>query len=442
MAETNPSAPAPAGRLLGPIVSPPGPHAPYAARPATSRGRLFPEQESSTRSCYSRDRDRILHSSAFRRLKHKTQVFVQHEGDYYRTRLTHSLEVAQLARSLARTLHADEDLAEAVALAHDLGHTPFGHAGEEALDAATKDIGGFDHNAHTLRLVTRLEHRYADFDGLNLTWETLEGLVKHNGPLISDPHRRQLGRLRRHSAADTAPSGASHEGEEGPGKLLKPLPGPIASFDARWPLELATWPGLEAQLAALADDIAYLNHDLDDSLRAGLLTIAELAAAPLAGPHVKGVLAAHGDLELSRFIGELIRTLMSELMEDVLAATRAALDAGAFADAAALRGAGRPTACFSPALMDRLRALKQFQAEHIYRHPHVVHSMAGARRVVTELFAAFSGDPALLPPDWAAACGAAGDAATGSVARDYIAGMTDRYALAEYRRIFHRDIDV
>ena len=203
------------GACWAPWSARPGAHAPYAASPATSRGRFYREQESATRSCYSRDRDRIIHSSAFRRLKHKTQVFVQHEGDYYRTRLTHSLEVAQLARSLARTLGADEDLAETVALAHDLGHTPFGHAGEEALDAVTRDIGGFDHNAHALRLVTKLEHRYADFDGINLTWETLEGLVKHNGPLIGD------------------------------------LPGPIASFDKRWPLELSTWPGLEAQLAAL-----------------------------------------------------------------------------------------------------------------------------------------------------------------------------------------------
>lgn len=409
MAETNPAS---AGRLLGPVVSPPGPRAPFAARPETSRGRLYPESESATRSCYSRDRDRIIHSSAFRRLKHKTQVFVQHEGDYYRTRLTHSLEVAQLARSLARSLAADEDLAETVALAHDLGHTPFGHAGEEALDAATRDIGGFDHNAHTLRLVTKLEHRYADFDGLNLTWETLEGLVKHNGPLLPP----------------SAPRG---------------LPGPIASFDARWPLELDTWPGLEAQLAALADDIAYLNHDLDDGLRAGLLTIAQLADAPLAGAHVKGVIAAHGgNLELSRFIGELIRTLMSALMEDVLAVTRANLENGAFTDAAALRGAGRATAQFSPGLSGQLKALKSFQVEHIYHHPLVTRSMDGARRVVGELFAAFSADPALLPPDWAKTCGAPRDAATGSVVRDYIAGMTDRYALAEYRRIFRRDIDV
>jgi dGTPase len=398
MAETNPS-----GRLLGPIVSPPGPHAPYAASPAASRGRFYPETESATRSCYSRDRDRIIHSSAFRRLKHKTQVFVQHEGDYYRTRLTHSLEVAQLARSLARTLEADEDLAETVALAHDLGHTPFGHAGEEALDAVTKDIGGFDHNAHALRLVTKLEHRYADFDGLNLTWETLEGLVKHNGPL----------------------TGAQ--------------PGPIASFDKRWPLELESWPGLEAQLAALADDIAYVSHDIDDGLRAGIFTIHDLTAAPLAGDHVKGVLARHGELELSRFIGELIRTLMSELMEDVLATTRANLAAGGFASAAALRGAGRPMAAFSPALFPRLKALKAFQMQNMYRHPRIANSMTRAQAVVTDLYEAFVADPGLLPPDWTLA---ARESVPGTVARDYIAGMTDRFALAEYARVFHTEIQL
>jgi dGTPase len=398
MAETNPS-----GRLLGPIVSPPGPHAPCASSPAASRGRFYPETESATRSCYSRDRDRIIHSSAFRRLKHKTQVFVQHEGDYYRTRLTHSLEVAQLARSLARTLEADEDLAETVALAHDLGHTPFGHAGEEALDAVTRDIGGFDHNAHALRLVTKLEHRYADFDGLNLTWETLEGLVKHNGPL----------------------TGAQ--------------PGPIASFDKRWPLELESWPGLEAQLAALADDIAYVSHDIDDGLRAGIFTIADLTEAPLAGDHVKGVLARHGDLELSRFIGELIRTLMSELMEDVLATTRANLAAGGFASAAALRGAGRPMAAFSPALFPRLKALKAFQMQNMYRHPRIANSMTRAQAVVTDLYEAFVADPGLLPPDWTAA---AREAVPGTVARDYIAGMTDRFALTEYQRVFHTEIQL
>ncbi|MCX7281213.1 MAG: dNTP triphosphohydrolase, partial [Alphaproteobacteria bacterium] len=310
---------------------------------------------------------------------------MQHEGDYYRTRLTHSLEVAQLARSLARTLEADEDLAETVALAHDLGHTPFGHAGEEALDAVTRDIGGFDHNAHALRLVTKLEHRYADFDGLNLTWETLEGLVKHNGPLI----------------------GAQ--------------PGPIASFDKRWPLELESWPGLEAQLAALADDIAYVSHDIDDGLRAGIFTIGDLTEAPLAGDHVKGVLARHGNLELSRFIGELIRTLMSELMEDVMATTRAKLAAGGFASAAALRGAGHSMAAFSPALFPRLKALKVFQMQNMYRHPRIANSMTRAQAVVTALYEAFVADPGLLPPDWTLA---AREAVPGTVARDYIAGMT------------------
>ena len=399
MAETNTPDSGPAGRLLGAIVNPPGPHAAYASRPEQSRGRFHPERESATRSCYSRDRDRIIHSSAFRRLKHKTQVFVEHEADYYRTRLTHSLEVAQLARSLARTLAADEDLAETVALAHDLGHTPFGHAGEEALDAVTKDIGGFDHNAHALRLVTKLEHRYADFDGLNLTWETLEGLVKHNGP------------------------------------LQPPLPGPIASFDKRWPLELGTWPGLEAQLAALADDIAYVSHDIDDGLRAGLFTIADLAASPLAGDHVKGVLARHGEMELSRFIGELMRTLMSELMEDVLATTRTNLDG--LASTAAVRAAGRATAAFSPALFERLKALKAFQMRNMYRHARIEASMIRARAVVTDLYEAFVAEPALLPPDWAEA---ALEAVPGTVARDYIAGMTDRFALAEYARVFKNEI--
>ena len=410
MAETNPEADSgdspqyrPAGRLLGPVVSPPGPHASYATRPETSRGRFYPENESATRSCYSRDRDRIIHSSAFRRLKHKTQVFVQHEGDYYRTRLTHSLEVAQLARSMARTLSADEDLAETVALAHDLGHTPFGHAGEEALDAVTKDIGGFDHNAHALRLVTKLEHRYADFDGLNLTWETLEGLVKHNGPLTG------------------------------------PLPGPIAGFDRRWPLELSTWPGLEAQLAALADDIAYVSHDIDDGLRAGLFTTHDLMQWPLVGNHVKGVLERRGELELSRFIGELIRTLMSELLEDVLVTTRARLGSGHFSSAAALRGAGQATASFSPAFLERLKALKAFQMRNMYRHPKVTASMTRAQAVVTDLYEGFVADPGLLPQDWAQA---ARDAEPGTVARDYIAGMTDRFALAEYARVFHTEIQL
>jgi dGTPase len=395
---------APPGHLTGPIFAAPKMLAPYATHPKDSRGRFYPEAESATRTCYSRDRDRIIHSTAFRRLKHKTQVFVEHEGDYYRTRLTHSLEVAQIARSLARTLAVDEDLAEGVALAHDLGHTPFGHSGEEALNAVTKEIGGFDHNAHALRLVTKLEHRYADFDGLNLTWETLEGLVKHNGPILGVP------------------------------------PGPIASFDARWPLDLARWPGLEAQIAALADDIAYINHDIDDGLRAGLFQIADLTEAPLAGAHVRAVLARYGELELSRFIGELIRTLMSALLDDVRAETASRLAVLAPGSAKDVRGAGRAMAAFSVFMLGEVRALKKFLFLRMYRHPRVLGSMEQVKAVVTDLFEAFNADPGLLPPDWAAGAAEGPAGERGRVVRDYIAGMTDTYALSEYARVFHNEI--
>src|ERR1700704_1920543 len=269
---------APPGRLLGPQFAAP-PRAVFATAPSTSRGRYWPEEESPTRTCYQRDRDRIIHSTAFRRLKHKTQVFVQHEGDYYRTRLTHSLEVAQIARSLSRLLGLDEDLAEALALSHDIGHPPFGHAGEAALDACMAAYGGFDHNAQALALVTRLEHRYAAFDGLNLTWECLEGLVKHNGPLLGD--------------------GVSKEA----------LPEAIANFP--WDLELSTYPGLEAQIAALSDDIAYVNHDIDDGLRAGLFETEDLFEVPLAGPILRGVTDRRPHLERGRVIGEAVRRLIS-----------------------------------------------------------------------------------------------------------------------------------
>ncbi len=432
----------PAGHLLGSVTLPPGPLAVFATHPRDSRGRFHEEAESPTRTCYSRDRDRIVHASAFRRLKHKTQVFVQHEGDYYRTRLTHSLEVAQLARSLARLLQCDEDLAETVALAHDLGHTPFGHTGEDALDAVTKDIGGFDHNAHALRLVTKLEHRYADFDGLNLTWETLEGIVKHNGPLLDVPlrlsHAAPASGLR---ATATSPSNASHAGEAG---LYggKKLAGPIANFDARWPLDVSTWPGMEAQLAALSDDIAYVNHDIDDGLRAGLFTIADLAQAPLAGAHVQGVLTRYGELELSRFVGELIRTLMSSLLNDLLAQTKANLAETRPASADAVRQAGRAMVAFSQPSWDEVKALKGFLFARMYRHPQVIRTRERATGVITGLYKAFLADPALLPPDWARLCGQAGDAVTGGVARDYIAGMTDNYALKEYGRVFHTEIQL
>ncbi len=396
----------PSERLLGPLFRPPTARAPYATRPEESRGRLFPEPESATRTCYQRDRDRIIHSAAFRRLKHKTQVFVQHEGDYYRTRMTHSLEVAQIARSAARVLALDEDLAEAVALAHDLGHTPFGHAGEEALAAAASAIGGFDHNAHALRLVTKLEHRYANFDGLNLTWETLEGLVKHNGPLRA------------------------------------PVAEPISRFDARWSLDIATWPGLEAQIAALADDIAYLNHDLDDGLRAGLFTVKDLIDAPLAGPPAEAILARYGDLEIGRFIGELVRTLIGALVDDMLAETTRRLAEAGPTSAAGVRSHRRALVGFSPAMEQAAATLKSFLFAHMYRHERVMSSMRRAKDLISELFEAFQRQPGLLPPDWARTCGAPGDTATAGVVRDYIAGMTDNYAIQEFRRIFHKDMSL
>jgi dGTPase len=394
---------------LGPIFEPPAARVPYASKPPESRGRLYPETESATRTAFQRDRDRIIHSAAFRRLKHKTQVFVQHEGDYYRTRLTHSLEVAQIARSVARVLALDEDLAEVVALAHDMGHTPFGHAGEDALSAATASIGGFDHNAHALRLVTKLEHRYADFDGLNLTWETLEGLVKHNGPL--------QGLLAKHALA-----------------------GPIKSFDARWSLELESWPGLEAQVAALADDIAYINHDIDDGLRAGLFSLNDLKEAPLAGPAAREVIARYGDIELGRLIGEIVRPLMSAMITDLIAQTRSRIAKAAPASVAQVRAQDAALAAFSDEMSGQVVALKSFLFAHMYRHPRVMSVLDKAKQVVSDLFAAFSADPALLPPDWAALCGAPGDAVTGGVVRDYIAGMTDRFALQEHARIFHTEI--
>ena len=397
----------PTGRLLPPIFEPPAALAPYATKPVESRGRLFPEPESATRTCYSRDRDRIIHSAAFRRLKHKTQVFVQHEGDYYRTRLTHSLEVAQIARSTARVLALDEDLAEVVALAHDMGHTPFGHAGEEALDAATAGFGGFDHNAHALKLVTQLEHRYAQFDGLNLTWETVEGMVKHNGPITA---------------------------------AAKPIPGPIGSFNAKWALDLETWPGLEAQIAAMADDIAYINHDIDDGLRAGLFTIADLRDAALVGPFVSAVVTEYGDLELGRMIGEIVRRFMSALIVDLISETRRRLDDARPKSAADIRAQDRAMAAFTDAMAVQVKALKDFLFTRMYRHPMVMGPMTNAKSVVNALFDTFSGTPDLLPPDWTQACGPAGDARTVSVVRDYIAGMTDNFALSEYARVTGGDI--
>src|SRR5438105_6568111 len=314
--------------------------APYASDPEKSRGRLHPEPEHAMRSPFQRDRDRILHSSAFRRLKHKTQVFVYHEGDHYRTRLTHSLEVAQIARTIARALGLDEDLAEALALAHDLGHTPFGHAGEEAPNAEMAPYGGFSHNDQTLRILTRLEHGYAEFDGLNLTWEVLEGTAKHNGPLV------------------------------GPG-IERPVPPSIAKYDARHPLALDSFPGPEAQIAALADDIAYNNHDIDDGLRAGLFPVADLKEVPLVGPVFADVAHAHRKLEESRLVRESIRRLIDRMVRDLVAETRRRLAASGVDSADRIRKLGRPIAAFSEAMGNHDRALKRFLYQRMYRHNRV-----------------------------------------------------------------------
>jgi dGTPase len=334
---------------------------------------------------------------------------VQHEGDYYRTRLTHSLEVAQIARSMARLLAVDEDLAEALSLAHDLGHTPFGHAGEEALNRAALRIGGFDHNAHALRLVTKLEHRYAAFDGLNLTWETLEGLVKHNGPL--------------------------QQTEAGP-------PGPIVEFDRTWPLDLNSWPGAEAQIAALADDIAYVNHDIDDALRAGLFSVDDLVGAPLAGAMAMAVIDRYGDLELGRFIGEIVHRLMTCLIDDVLAESRRRLADADPQSAAAVRLLACGIIGLSAEMSEKLAELKDFLFAHMYRHPRVTESMDVAKRIVTELFGALIDNPRLLPPDWNAAISRANDSNAARLVSDYIAGMTDRFAILEHQRIFGGDVDL
>lgn len=397
---------APAGQLVGPLFTRPT-AAPYATRPEQSRGRFWPETESPTRSCYQRDRDRIIHSTAFRRLKHKTQVFVQHEGDYYRTRLTHSLEVAQIARSVSRVLGLDEDIAEAVALAHDLGHPPFGHSGEAALDECMSRFGGFAHNAQTLALVTRLEHRYAAFDGLNLTWECLEGIVKHNGPLLN--------------ARDPPDS----------------LPEPIANF--QWDLELCTHAGLEAQIAAMADDIAYVSHDVDDGLRAGLFAVDDLLASPLAGPVFHEVQMRYPGLELGRLIGESVSRIITIMVSDLIAETRRRLEDRQPHSAADIRKAGGPIAAFSPDSGGEIAGLKAFLMQHMYRHPRVLQVMRNAQDMLTRLFEALLSDPSLLPADWRLRCGAPRDAATAHAVCDYVAGMTDRFASQEYRRIFHME---
>ncbi|HVZ00956.1 MAG TPA: deoxyguanosinetriphosphate triphosphohydrolase [Dongiaceae bacterium] len=385
------------------------PHAPYASDPARSRGRLIPEPESATRTPFQRDRDRIIHATAFRRLKHKTQVFVQHEGDHYRTRLTHSLEVAQIARSIARTLGLDEDLAEALALAHDLGHPPFGHAGEEALDLCMQPFGGFDHNEQTFRVLTLLEKRYPTFDGLNLTWETLEGIVKHNGPLTG-PHAGAKARTR-------------------------PVPRSIAEFSARWDLELAGFASLEAQVAAVSDDIAYNNHDIDDGLRAGLFSLEDLADVPLAGPIVAAVRREHPAIETERVMHETVRRMIGEMVEDVIRETQARIAAAGVKSAEDVRRGGHALAGFSDAMRANDVGLKRFLFRAMYRHERVTRMTEHAKVVVAELFDRHLAEPGLLPEDWRAETGAPGDARTARVVADYIAGMTDNFAFATHERL-------
>ena len=386
--------------------------APFACDPGQSRGRLHPEPVSKSRSAFRRDCDRIIHSTAFRRLKHKTQVFVFDEGDHYRTRLTHTLEVTQVSRALARALGVDEDLAEALALAHDLGHPPFGHAGERALDACLAAYGGFDHNAQTLRVVTALERRYPAFDGLNLTWETLEGLVKHNGPLTT---------------RDGTPLG--HYREHG-------IPESILDYSRLQDLQLWSFPSVEAQIAAFADDIAYDAHDIDDGLRAELFDLDDIATVALPGRIIGEVRASHPGLDAGRQVHELIRRLIGLLIEDVIAETSRKLAALAPQTADDVRQAKTLVAGFSPATAEADRAIKSFLKVRMYRHARVMQVMDQAAGVVRDLFARYSAHPGDLPAEWSERLDGLEEAARARRIADFIAGMTDRFALAEHERLF------
>jgi len=384
----------------------------YASDPAQSRGRRYEEPASPSRNAFRRDCDRIIHSAAFRRLAHKTQVFVYHEGDHYRTRLTHTLEVAQIARSLARALGLDEDLAEALALAHDLGHPPFGHAGERALDECLAGSGGFDHNAQALRIVTDLERRYADFNGLNLSWETLEGLVKHNGPLV-DRAGLPVGRYARQGA-----------------------PAPIVAYSKIQALELWTYASAEAQVAALSDDIAYDAHDIDDGLRADLFALEGISEVPLVGNILREIDAKHPNIEPARRVHETVRALITRMIEDVIGETGRRVAMLKPRSASEVRDAPRPIVGFSPAMEKADREIKGFLYPRMYRHDRVMRVMADAERVVRELFAHYTQTPADLPQEWGE--GIVGSDASKGVRHiaDYIAGMTDRYALVEHAKYF------
>ncbi len=389
----------------------------YAADPGTSRGRLHAEPKSPTRNDFRRDCDRIIHSTAFRRLAHKTQVFVYHEGDHYRTRLTHTLEVAQIARSLARALGLDEDLAEVLALAHDLGHPPFGHAGERALDktlqgSALAGFGGFDHNAQALRIVTDLERRYADFDGLNLTWETLEGLVKHNGPLTT----RDGKAFGRHAAQG--------------------VPAAITAYCQIQDLELWSQPSAEAQIAALADDIAYDAHDIDDGLRADLFTLGDITSVPFIGGIVGEIQARYPLLDPARRVHEVVRRVITRMIEDVIVESETRLAALGAKSAADIRNAASTVVMFSPAMAEADAAIKGFLYPRMYRHSRVMRVMDEAEAVIRDLFAHFTAQPTDLPAEWSDGFAQLDDGARARRIADFIAGMTDRYALVEHARFF------
>jgi dGTPase len=394
------------------------PRSVFACDPDRSRGRLFAEPPSKTRSPFRRDCDRVIHSTAFRRLKHKTQVFVFHEGDHYRTRLTHSLEVAQIARALARQLGLDEDLTEALALAHDLGHPPFGHAGERALNACLQAHGGFDHNAQTLRVVTSLEHRYPDFDGLNLTWETLEGIVKHNGPLV-ERSGAPVGRYREHG-----------------------IPAGISEYNRTHDLELWSFASLEAQAAAIADDIAYDAHDIDDGLRAGLFTVDDLKIIPLAAEMIADIAGRYPGLDDDRRGAELVRELISRLIGSVVSEARRRLDAAQPKSVGDVRSHGEVLIAFSADVGEAEAAIKAFLKLRMYRHSRVMRVMGDAERILFDLFARYQRVPDDLPPEWRPPDGT--DSETDRARRNgnFIAGMTDRFALTEHQRLFDSTPDL
>ena len=392
-----------------------GERAVFASDPWTTRGRLFPEEGSLTRSEFQRDRDRIVHTTAFRRLKHKTQVFISPDGDHYRTRLTHTIEVAQIARALARALKLDEDLAEGVALVHDFGHTPFGHTGEDALDAVLLPYGGFDHNAQSLRIVTKLERRYAEYDGINLTWETLEGLVKHNGPLVN----------------------AEGEGIKGP------VPLPILEYCQLQDLEIGSYASLEAQVAAIADDIAYNTHDIDDGLRAGYLTFEMLEEVPFLSSLMAQVRAKYPVLDKERFANEIMRRQITHMVEDVIGVAQQNLARLKPQRAADIRAADFTVATFSPEMAETDRQIKKLLFAHIYRHPDIMRIRAGATQIVTDLFHRYMEMPAEMQSHyWVDSISGMSVAAKARHVGDYLAGMTDSYALRAHQRLFDRTPDL